>query len=134
MFKHRATGSMRSCSRDRRPIPPSKRLYRGLNVEGLEDRMAPAVQVFSGLEFMTTGAFSVNNKVVTSTSPVEVGEAPMLGGTFTPLLLLQSGVQFNSTDSTGTFTTPASGGSGGAVSCLCRQHDRPLAGCARTHV
>ena len=116
MFKHRSTGKTRIGSRKRRAISPSRRLYRGLNVEGLEDRLAPAVQVFSGLEFMTTGTFNVSNNVVTTSSPVEVGVAPAAGGTFTPLLLLQSGVEFNSTDSTGTFSTPPTGGSGAVVS------------------
>ncbi len=126
MFKHRPTGMTRSRPRDRRAIPASRRLYRGLNLEGLEDRLAPAVQIYGGLEFLTTGAFNVSNDVVTSSSPVEVGVAPASGGTFAPLLLLQSGVQFNSSDSTGTFTTPPSGASGGAVSAYAGGTTLPL--------
>jgi uncharacterized membrane protein len=126
MNKHRSTGKTRSSSRKRRAISPSKWLYRARNVEWLEDRIAPAVQVFSGLEFMTTGTFSVNNNVVTSSSPVEVGVTPASSGTFEPLLLLQSGVQFNSTDMTGTFTTPPSGGSAGAVSAFADGTTVPL--------
>ncbi len=116
MSKYMFRGASRSGARRRRPVPPWKRLYRGMGVESLEDRLAPAVQVFSGLEFLTAGGFSVTNNVVTSSSPVQVGAAPASGAAFTPLLLLQSGVEFNSADSTGTFTTPPSGGVGGAVS------------------
>ena len=66
---------------------------------------------------MTTGTFNVSSSnVVTTSSPVEVGVAPAQGATFTPLLLLQSGVQFTSTNASGTFSTPADGGTGGAVS------------------
>ncbi len=91
-----------------------------LSLERLEDRLAPASQIYSGLEFLTAGSFSVSNNVVTSTSPVEVGVAPPKGGTFTPLLLLQSGVKFTSTDTTGTFTTS------GAVSAYAGSKTLPL--------
>ncbi len=83
-------------------------------------------RVFSGLEFMTTGAFDVSNNVVTTSSSVEVGVAPAAGGTFTPLLLLQSGVEFNSTDTTGTFSTPPTGGSDSMVSAYAGGTTVPL--------
>ena len=41
-------------------------------------------------------------------------------------MLLQSGIEFNSTDATGTFTTPPSGGSGGAVSAYIGSKQSPL--------
>jgi hypothetical protein len=126
MFKQRSTGKTRIGSRRRRAISSSRWLYPGLKVEGLEGRLARAVQVFSGLEFMTNGTFSVTNNVVTSNSPVEVGVAPASGGSFTPLLLLQNGAQFNSTDTTGTFSTPPTGGSGGAVSAYAGGTTVPL--------
>jgi hypothetical protein len=91
-----------------------------LSLERLEDRLAPASQIYSGLEFLTAGSFNISNHVVTSTSPVEVGIAPPKGGAFTPLLLLQKGVQFKNTDTTGTFTTS------GAVSAYAGGKTIPL--------
>ncbi len=127
MLKHRPLSPSRSGSRRQRALLRTKqRLYRGMRVESLEDRIAPAVQYFSGLEFMTSGAFSVNNNVVTSSSPVEVGVSPASSASFAPLVLLQSGVEFNSTDATGTFTTPPSGATGGAVSAYAGGSTVPL--------
>jgi uncharacterized repeat protein (TIGR01451 family) len=97
-------GSKLSRQQRRRQRTQAQRRPR-LSLERLEDRLAPASQIYSGLEFLTAGSFSVSNNVVTSTSPVEVGVAPPKGGSFTPLLLLQNGVKFTSTDTTGTFTT-----------------------------
>jgi uncharacterized repeat protein (TIGR01451 family) len=71
----------------------------------LEERLAPVIQVYSGLEFMTTGTFNTNNDAVTTSSPVDVGVNPAQGSSFTPLVALNSGVQFTLTDATGTFTT-----------------------------
>ena len=61
--------------------------------------------VYSGLEFSTTGTFTTANNVVTATSPVQVGVNPAKGAIFTPLLQLDKGVDFTTTDKTGTFTT-----------------------------
>ena len=71
-----------------------------------------------------TGAFSTSNNVVSSTSPIEVGIAPAAGSTFVPLLLLQKGVQFNTTDATGTFTTTGavSGYTGNTTISLLDNH------------
>ena len=102
-------GGSRSARKQRRRQRTQTRRWTRLSLEPLEDRLAPASQIFGGLEFMTTGtggSFNVgSNNVVSSTGPVAVGVAPPAGGSFTPLLLLQSGVQFTSTDATGTFTT-----------------------------
>ena len=77
-----------------------------LGFEALEDRLAPsATQTFGGLEFMTSGSFTVNGNAVTSTDAVQVGVAPAKNGTFTPVLQLDDGVSFMSNDTTGTFTT-----------------------------
>ena len=77
-----------------------------LFMETLEDRLSLASQMYQGLEFMTADSFRVSSDhVVTSTTPVEVGVEPPAGGDFTHLLLLQNGVQFTSTDTSGTFTT-----------------------------
>ena len=96
-------------------------------MESLEDRLAPAVQLYGGLEFMTAGTFNVSNNVVSSSSPVAVGVAPAQGDNFAPLLLLQNGVEFTTTDATGTFTTPYPGGSaGGAVSAYAGGITVPL--------
>ena len=103
-----------------------RRNYR-LQSETLEDRLAPAVQIYGGLEFMTAGSFNISNNVVSSNSPVQVGVAPAAGGSFTPLLLLQTGVQFTNTDTTGTFTTPyPAGTSSGAVSAYAGGTTVPL--------
>jgi uncharacterized repeat protein (TIGR01451 family) len=82
-----------------------QRRSRGLHLETLEERLAPAVQVYGGLEFMTEGTFTTNNDVLTTSSPVDLGVNPAAGGSFTPLVSLNSGVQFTITDPTGTFTT-----------------------------
>src|SRR5581483_1319684 len=93
----------------------------------------PAVQVFSGLEFLTSGTFNVSNNVVTSSGPVQVGVAPTQGQSFTPLLVLQNGVQFTSTDTAGKFTTPyPAGTSTGAVSAVVGSTSVPLLD-AHTH-
>jgi uncharacterized repeat protein (TIGR01451 family) len=90
-----------------RTIQTSMRQRRNcrLQVETLEERLAPATQTYSGLEFMTAGTFNTNNDVVTTSSPVDVGVNPAQGSGFTPLVSLTSGVQFNLDDPTGTFTT-----------------------------
>lgn len=76
-----------------RPARPLRRRPL-LRFDELETRLAPATQMFGGLEFSTTGTFA--------SSPVEVGK--VLSGTFTPLLELQGGVTF-STGNTDIFTT-----------------------------
>jgi len=99
-------------------------------IEHLEDRLAPASQLFSGLEFLTAtpnGTFSVTNNVMSTTSPVEVGVDPQ-GGTFTPLLVLQKGVTFTQGDATGTFTTAGDvqGEAGGSTVDLINAGASPL--------
>jgi uncharacterized repeat protein (TIGR01451 family) len=91
-----------------------------LQLETLEERLAPATQVYSGLEFMTAGTFDTNNDVVTTSSPVDVGVNPAPGNSFTPLVSLNSGVQFTLSDPTGTFST------NGAVSAYAGGLTLPL--------
>ena len=55
-----------------------------------------------------TGTFTVNNNMVSANSAVQVGVSPTPGTMFTPVLQLDDGVQFTSTDKTGTFTTTGS--------------------------
>jgi hypothetical protein len=89
----------------RRPLP-IRRPQRRLQFEALEDRALPAgTNIFAGLEFMTAGTLAVNNHVVTSSDPVQVGIAPAKGAAFTPLLQLDGGVSFTDNDPAGAFTT-----------------------------
>ncbi len=90
----------------KRPIQVRRRKsVRRLQLETLEDRVMPATQLLGGLELYTSGQFAIQGNQVSATGPVQVGVAPQTGSAFTPLLLLNNGVQFNNTDPAGTFAT-----------------------------
>ena len=83
----------------------------GWGIEPLEDRLVPATQLFDGLEFPDgRHVHHDEQRRDLSSNPVQVGVAPAAGTSVVPLLVLNGGVQYTATDTTGTFTTSGSVG------------------------
>jgi hypothetical protein len=83
-------------------------IRRRLAFDRLEDRIAPDAKTFAGLEFLATNSFTNNGTQASVTGPVQVGLAPANNASFIPLLNLDAGAQFDSSDASGNFTTSGS--------------------------